>query len=400
MAHDLDRIIRRALEEAAVRCEPGSADEAWCAIRSRLRSEGLIRRRLRIGWGAGVAAAVLLLVAVFGPMTARGWGPWQTVVRMFVGPGDTGLVQFGAGPRDLVAQKGSPTPGEPAGERTVGHAGEGVGALPPVAPSDEYKEVAPDRIIITDARHARSGTGAAVGGVGGTGVGATGAPVRAGAGGTEAGGAEASMRHMTQLPGGEAAAQEGVPEGKGEASITSAPEDAATYEKVKPGEESKSDDTAGGTNRPASPEKTREPAGIPFPSPEEMSLEAAAKKAPFEVLFPSWLPANTVVVRVTYQSLGPSGELEIHFGGPEGRDLWFSQRGPVKQYGSGTGFDRTKTRVRTVELFGSKAVLLDFSQDGSSLLEWFGGGVCYRMRSEWDGDVTLEVARSLKPVPR
>lgn len=369
MARDLDRIIRRALEEAAARCESVAVDEAWPSVSQRLRSETRRRRRRYIGWGTGVAAAVLLLAAFVAPLTVQGWDPWRTIMRVFVGPGETGLVQFGAGPRDVVAQKESPAGAGGSAERA---------GSPPANPSP-YQETSPEKLQyasphIAEPGHHRPGVASeseksvkTVGDEFSPDVerarGGAGTPKEAGTG---AGTADTATRA-----------------GEPRISIASVPDEAARDS---------------GKQEPGA--KALEVREIQVPPPEEVTIEAAARKAPFQPLFPAWLPSNTVVLRVTYQPLGNSAEIQIHFGGPEGKDLWFTQRGPVEQYGSGTGFDRTKTKVREVEIDGSKALVLDFLQDNSSLVEWFNGGVCYRMRSDWDGDVTLRIAGSLKPVQK
>lgn len=137
------------------------------------------------------------------------------------------------------------------------------------------------------------------------------------------------------------------------------------------------------------------------PPPEEVSLEEAAARAPFQVRFPAWLPEDTGVVRVIYRPGTVSGsvaEVEIQLGGPLGKDLYLSQTGPIEQFGSGSGFDPETTRASEVEIDGTQAVLLEFLKNDSSSLEWFAGGVHYRISSDWEGETTLRMARSLAAV--
>lgn len=177
------------------------------------------------------------------------------------------------------------------------------------------------------------------------------------------------------------------------------PDDVPGYTEVAPGVLVEPSPGGAPSARPAPSRPPKIGPTIESPPPETVSLAEAARRAPFPLRFPTWLPEGTKVLRVIYDARGPDGsfaEVQIHLGGSEGRDLHLTQMGPVEGFGSGTMFDRDNTRVREVEIDGVTSILLEFLHDGSSTLEWFAHGVVHRIRSDWDGDTTLRIARSLR----
>ncbi|MBX6377814.1 MAG: hypothetical protein IRY95_04620 [Clostridia bacterium] len=124
------------------------------------------------------------------------------------------------------------------------------------------------------------------------------------------------------------------------------------------------------------------------------ALAEAARRAPFPVHVPAWLPAGAHLLGVDYREATPDRPVAVvlHLAAADGRTMAIEQEESVAAAG-----DRN-TGARRVDVDGSPAFLIEAANGRKPSLTWSAGGVTYRIRSDWDGETTLRVARSLRPV--
>lgn len=274
---DLDRILRRSIQEAAERIPLPDHEQTLSRVSGEiLRIRRLRSKKRRVAQASTLAACLLLLFAL--NPTAQGWNPWQTITSFFVTDSGVGRLQMSS----------RPSTGEHAHTPP-----------PPDHPVPEFRDASQEDI------------------------------------------AHDAIQQTFRVSG-------------------------------------------------------STPASI-----ELRTLDDAVERSPFPLRFPSWLPEDTELLWIIYQPDDrdeKSAEVRMRIGGPAGKNLYLTQRGPVRQFAQGMSFHADETRVREVDVNGVKATLIEFQRDKSSSLDWFSEGVLTSLRSDWDGDTTLKIARSMRVV--
>ncbi len=128
-----------------------------------------------------------------------------------------------------------------------------------------------------------------------------------------------------------------------------------------------------------------------------VSLSEAARRAPFPLLAPTYLPPDTLLVRVEVWDAEPFRVVQ-HYGGPLGRRMTVEAR-EVGEAGvtASDSFQLESSAPRVVQVSGAEASLVELA-DGGVFLTWQAGSVLVRLRSDWDAAETLRVAESLVPL--
>ena len=126
---------------------------------------------------------------------------------------------------------------------------------------------------------------------------------------------------------------------------------------------------------------------------KEITLEDAKKTVPYPIATPSYLPEGAVLSKVLLMQSGPMYRLTLQYGWQQ-KYLTITEQNIVGQMSMGLLYDTDDTKIKDIELNGSKEQLFQ-SKNGDFSLMWKIRGLHLELRSNLPEAELLNIIKSI-----